>query len=164
MAFALSTFDRWSRRRRPHELAWTIALLLFAIGSAALWWAMERGWSAPSFRVFFLSGAILNVPWLALGTVYLLGGERCGHRCGRGCSGSPVSATGVMLVAPLKGPCRRTSSPRAASCSVPFPRVLAAVGSGVSAVVIIGGALWSAWRVSSALAALATSVESLGNS
>ena len=29
-----------------------------------------------SFRTFYLFGAILNVPWLALGTVYLLAGRR----------------------------------------------------------------------------------------
>jgi hypothetical protein len=29
----------------------------------------------------------------------------------------------------------------------PLPRILAAVGSGVGALVVIGGALWSAWRL-----------------
>ena len=29
----LSTLDRWLRRRRPHELAWTISLALFALGA-----------------------------------------------------------------------------------------------------------------------------------
>ena len=32
VAFGLSTLDRWLRRRRPHELAWTVALGLFALG------------------------------------------------------------------------------------------------------------------------------------
>ena len=41
---------------------------------------MARGWSAASFRVFYLAGAILNVPWLALGTVYLLAGQQIGDR------------------------------------------------------------------------------------
>ena len=43
---------------------------------AALWLAEAGGWSGPTFRVFYLFGAILNVPWLALGTVYLLAGRR----------------------------------------------------------------------------------------
>ncbi|MFM9122082.1 MAG: hypothetical protein ACKOQX_04285, partial [Actinomycetota bacterium] len=38
-AFALSTFDRWHRRGQPQELTWTVAMILFAVGSAALWWA-----------------------------------------------------------------------------------------------------------------------------
>lgn len=72
VAFSLSTFDRWHRRNQPHELAWTIAMALFTIGSAALWWAEATGWSMFAFRVFFLAGAVLNVAWLALGTIYLL--------------------------------------------------------------------------------------------
>src|SRR3954447_18080975 len=80
VAFGLSTLDRWLRRRRPHELAWTISLAIFALGAAALWWAETRGWSGASFRVFFLAGAVLNVPWLALGTIYLLAGVGAGDR------------------------------------------------------------------------------------
>jgi hypothetical protein len=146
IAFALSTFDRWSRRRRPHELAWTIALVLFAIGSAALWWAMERGWSASSFRIFFLTGAILNVPWLALGTVYLIGGERVGDQVRAWLLWLSGLATGVVLVAPMKGPVPSAEFPEGRELFGAFPRVLAAVGSGVSAVVIIAGALWTTWR------------------
>ena len=78
-AFTLSTFDRWLRRRQPHEFAWTIAMALFAIGSGALWWAESSGWNLMAFRVFFLAGAVLNVAWLALGTVYLLIGFRAGN-------------------------------------------------------------------------------------
>ena len=78
VAFALSTLDRWLAARRRHELAWTISLAMFAIASGALWWGAATGWSPAAFRVFFLFGAVLNVPWLALGTVYLLGGRRLG--------------------------------------------------------------------------------------
>ena len=71
-AFALSTLDRWLRRRRPHDLAWTVSLALFALGAGALWWAESTRWGLGAFRIFYLAGAILNVPWLALGTLYLL--------------------------------------------------------------------------------------------
>jgi len=60
-AFTLSTADRWMKRRQPHELAWTIAMGLFAIGSACLWWAESTGWNLFIFRMFFLTGAVLNV-------------------------------------------------------------------------------------------------------
>ena len=68
IAFALSTLDRYLRRRRPQDLAWSVSLGLFAIGAGALWWAETRGWSLATFRVFYLCGAVLTVPWLALGT------------------------------------------------------------------------------------------------
>ena len=55
-AFTLSTWDRWLRRRRSHELAWTISLATFTLGSAALWWAESTGWNLANFRLFYLAG------------------------------------------------------------------------------------------------------------
>src|ERR1051326_2405962 len=69
VAFTAALFERWLARRRPHELAWAVSLALFTVASGALWLGTARGWDAPTFRVFFLFGAVLNVPYLALGTV-----------------------------------------------------------------------------------------------
>ena len=102
VAFSLSTWDRWLRRRRPHELAWAVSLLLFAVGAGALWWAESRGWSNESFKVFFLAGAVLNVPFLALGSVYLQFGPRVGDQVHRVLLVLSGFATGVVLVAPTK--------------------------------------------------------------
>lgn len=146
-AFALSTLDRWQRRRRPHELAWTISLALFAIGSAALWWAQADGWSIGTFRVFYAAGAILNVPWLALGTVYLLAGPQIGDRVRTWLILVSGFAVGVIAVAPGRAEIEPAVLPAGREVFGIVPRVLAAVGSGVAAVVIIAGALWSAWRV-----------------
>jgi hypothetical protein len=146
-AFALSTFDRWSRRRRPHEAAWTISLVLFAIGSAALWWAEARGWSRASFRVFYLAGAILNVPWLALGTVYLLAGRAIGDRVRAWLIGLSGAAVGVTLVAPMSWTTvEEGAMPKGSELFDAAPRAFAAVGSGVAALVIVVGALWSIGR------------------
>ena len=73
--------------------------MLFAVGSLALWWAEARGWSLNSFRVFFLAGAVLNVPWLALGTVYLLFGPRVGYITKQWLIGLSGAAVGVVLIA-----------------------------------------------------------------
>ncbi|MEX1105522.1 MAG: hypothetical protein WEB78_04935 [Ilumatobacteraceae bacterium] len=147
LAFMLSTLDRFLRRRRPHEFAWTVALGLFALGSGALWWAEANGWSLASFRVFYLAGAILNVPWLALGTVYLLSGERRGRQVQRVLVAITWLSVGIVLFAPTRLPVGGTELPTGKEVCGGAPRLLAAVGSGVSAVYIIGGALWSAWRV-----------------
>ena len=147
LGFGLSTLDRWLRRRRPHELAWMVSLAMFGAGSLALWWAESTGWGNGSFRAFYLFGAVLNVPWLALGTVYLLAGAEIGDRV-RGwlvlLSGFTV---GVVLVAPTRVQVGGDELPTGKDVFGVAPRVLAAVGSGVSALVIIVGALWSAWRV-----------------
>lgn len=146
-AFALSTLDRWLRRRRPHELAWTVSLALFALGSAALWWGDAIGWDRGSFRIFYAAGAILNVPWLALGTVYLLAGPSAGDRVRSWLVLLSGFAAGVVLVAPMDDAISPDELPTGRDVFGVAPRVLAAVGSGVAALVIIAGALWSAWRV-----------------
>ena len=147
IAFALSTLDRWLRRRRPHELAWTISLALFALGSAALWWAESAGWSLGAFRVFYAAGAVLNVPWLALGTVYLLAGPQIGDRVRTWLVLLSGFAAGIVLFAPTRVGVSGGELPTGQDVFGVAPRVLAAVGSGVAAVVIIAGAVWSAWRV-----------------
>lgn len=147
LAFGLSTLDRWLRRRKPHELAWTIAMALFVVASLALWWAEGRGWSEASFRVFFMFGAIVNVPWLALGTIYLLAGPRIGSAVSRFLLLFSGFAIGVVMTAPIRGEVAPLGLPAGRDHFDALPRILAAVGSSVPAVIIFAGALWSAWRV-----------------
>ncbi|MFZ9482460.1 MAG: hypothetical protein ACO3AV_06145 [Ilumatobacteraceae bacterium] len=147
VAFALSTLDRWLRRRRPHELAWTVSLGFFAVGSLALWWAESAGWGLGSFRIFYMAGAVLNVPWLALGTVYLLAGERAGNRVRAWLVPLSGLTVGIVGFAPTRTGVSGAELPTGKDVFGVAPRVLAAVGSGVAALVIIVGALWSAWRV-----------------
>ena len=146
-AFALITFDRWQVRGQPHELAWTIAMTLFAIGSLALWWAEATGWTIFVFRIFFLSGAVLNVGWLALGTIYLIAGTTTGDRIRNYLIGLSAFSIGVVLVAPAKKEITVGEFPSARELFGVTPRILAAVGSGVPALIIIFGALWSTYRV-----------------
>jgi hypothetical protein len=146
-AFAAATLERWLVRRRPHELAWTVSLAMFAAASATLWVAEAAGWSSPSFRAFYLFGAILNVPWLALGTVFLLAGRRIGDGVRWGLVLASGFAAGVLVTTPLRAPVPSDELPEGSELFEPLPRILAAVGSGVAALVVIGGALWSAWRL-----------------
>lgn len=146
-AFALSTFDRWHRRGQPQELAWTVAMILFAVGSAALWWAESTTWSMPAFRIFFLAGAVLNVAWLALGTVYLLTNRRIADRLRELLVVLSAFSVGVIWVAPTRRSIQPGEFPAARELFGVLPRVMAAIGSGIPALVIIIGALWSTWRV-----------------
>ena len=146
-AFCLSTLERFLARRRPHELAWTISLALFAGASGALWLGAADGWTPATFRVFFLFGAILNVPWLALGTVYLLAGSATGDRCQRVLVWFTAFATGVVLATPLTGPVPADDLPRGSEVFGLLPRLFAGVCSGGAALVLVGGAIWSAWRL-----------------
>jgi hypothetical protein len=144
--FAQATLVRFTKDRRPQDLAWTISLAMFALASAFLATGVSTGWDNGLFRLFFLFGAVLTVPWLALGTVYLLWGKARGRRVQWGLVFFSGLAAGVLFTAPIDGPLHGTAIPVGSEVFGVFPRVLAAVGSGVGAVVIIGGALWSAWR------------------
>lgn len=146
LAFGLSTFERWLARRRRHELAWSVALLLFAAASGCLWLGASSGWNAPVFRLFFLFGAIADVPVLAVGTVYLLGGSRRGDAAALAVTVFCAFAAGVVAVAPMTGPVPAGQLPRGSQVFGALPRVLAAAASGVGAMVVLGGAAWSAWR------------------
>jgi hypothetical protein len=138
LGFAMATFERWLEGRRRHELAWSVSLLLFSLGAGCVLVGAANGWHEWAFR--------LNVPFLALGTVYLLGGQRRGDACAVGVSLAGAFAAGVLLVSPLRAPVPVHQLPQGQDVFGVLPRVLAAVASGGGAVVVIGGAVWSAWR------------------
>lgn len=147
VAFALSTYERWWVRRSRHELAWTASLTLFAAGAFALFVAIVLGWTPLSFRLFYLFGGVLTVPTLALGTIYLLGNRRIGDTAALIVALIGAFAAGVVLTAPLRAP---LDPDRLNEGRVMFglgPRLLAAVGSGLGATIVIGGALWSVGRL-----------------
>lgn len=146
LAFALSTWERYLGGRARHEGAWTLALLFFAAASAALWAGATLGWGPVSFRLFYLFGAVVNVPFLALGSVYLLAGRRWGDPAGIGVALFSAFAAGVLTVAPLTGAIPPDQLPQGSDVFAPLPRVLAAVASGAGALVIVAGAIWSIAR------------------
>ena len=146
LALGMCTFERWLVKRRRHELAWSISLAMFLAGSVALWYGAAAGWGATTFRLFYLFGAVTDVPFLALGTVYLLGGPRRGDRWAAVVALGSAFAAGVVLEAPLRARVPAHRLPQGSEVFGVLPRVLAAVASGVGATVVLGGAAWSAWR------------------
>lgn len=72
LAFAALLARQWISRRRAFQAAWVVALLMYAAASIALTMGVLDGWSAAEFRLYWAFGAVLNVPWLALGEGYLL--------------------------------------------------------------------------------------------
>jgi len=58
--------------RRPAFVAWTIGFALFTIAAAALWLGAANGWTDGPFRVYYLTGGILVVAYLAVGELLLV--------------------------------------------------------------------------------------------
>jgi hypothetical protein len=145
--FAQATGVRWSRSRAPHPGAWTFALALFALASAALATAEATTWDNGTFRAFYLLGAILNVPWLALGTIYLLFGRPLGDRVKAALLVFTGLAAGVMLACTISPAIDPLGGIPVGKEHLPvLPRVLAAAGSGLGAIVVFVGAAYSAFR------------------
>jgi len=147
VAFAMSTFERWLSGRRRYELAWASALALFMLGAFFLWLGASTGWTLPIFRAFYLFGAVVNVPVLALGTVYLLAGRKAGDRTALGVTAFAAFAAGVIISAPAHPIADPAALPQGSQVFEALPRVLAAVASGGGALVVLGGAVWSAWKL-----------------
>jgi len=145
--FALATAKRAAEGRGPHQLSWAISLVCFAAASAALALGASTGWDRGTYRVFYLGGAILSVPWLALGTVFLLFGGKAGRITRVVLVFFSGVATGVIFAAALE-PISGTKIPVGKDTFVTAgPRVLAAVASGLGATVVIVGAVYSAVRL-----------------
>jgi hypothetical protein len=140
--FALFMGSRYLRRRRPHQLAWTIGLALFAAAAVAGALARMGGATETEYRVFYLFGAILNVAWLALGTLFLLA-----PRIARWAVWGVLALTVVAAVAVFTSPVDLSAAVDTGKGfgESPLPRILAGIGSGVGSVILVGGALWSAW-------------------
>jgi hypothetical protein len=143
--FAQSMLVRYTQRHRPQDRAWAIALAMFALASAALATGTSTGWDNGTFRVFYLLGGVLNVPWLAMGTIFLLASEKVARRVHWGLVLFSGFAAGVVLSAPMDT-VHGTAIPVGKDVFGALPRVLVAVGSGVGATVILGGAVVSAVR------------------
>lgn len=147
--FALSLFRRWRVSRRPYLRSWALSLLFFAAGSACLWYAEAfGGWTSPVFRGYYIFGALLSVPWLALGELELL---------------APPKVTRVLLaflvLFSLDAAITIGASPfvhggAIGGYAVPagtdwfgvLPRVLVVVSNAAGTLVVVGGTIWSGLR------------------
>jgi hypothetical protein len=157
-AFAAAVLRQYTRRRRPYQLAWGVALSMFAVASLALAVGVSAGWTPLSFKLYYLFGAVLNVPWLALGTVELLatqggpggppGWSPGGSTRARAYAVGLAAFTllGVVLVALARvdgGDLAGRLLPEGKEFLPPAVRVLAVLGNTVGTVIVVGGAVAS---------------------
>lgn len=70
--FALSLARQFLDRRRTYQALWAVALLMYAAASAVVVLGGVNGWTSGEFRVYWALGAVLNVPFLAVGELDLL--------------------------------------------------------------------------------------------
>lgn len=148
LAFAVHLLVRSGHRRSWHEAVWGVAMLMFAAASGALALGVADGWSSAEFRVYWLFGAVLNVPYLALGEVYLLVRRRwVGHVALAILLAATAWAAGEVRSAPLDTDVLRSEeffAGREVLGEDAAARTLALVFSYTGTAVLVLGILWSA--------------------
>jgi len=135
-----------ARRWRWHEATWLLSLLMFAAASAAMFLGVVRGWRQTDFRVYWLFGAVLNVPFLLAGEVYLLVRKRwIGHVVLAVLLAGTAFAAWKVWVAPLRTTALTASLPLGQEVfgdgSLPYR--LAQLYSLPAYFLLLGGLVWS---------------------
>ena len=127
-----------ARSRAPAFVAWSAALLAYALASAALAWGAAHGWDARTFRVYYLFGGLLTAPLLGVGSLLRVGFRRA----------TPIAlvysglAIGVALAMPLTRVVSGTGIPSAQGHLDLFPaRVLAIAGNSVGTLAVVAVAV-----------------------
>jgi hypothetical protein len=150
LGFAVALGRRFLERRQPYLAAWTVSLLMYAVASLAVAAGALFGWNRALFEVYWIFGAVLNVPLLAAGEVQLLARRR-----------SVATATWIVLlfIAAYTIAVTRGAAVHAAALSEQLPSGKEVFGDGTPAhrlpqlisipsyLVLVGGAAWSAWQM-----------------
>jgi len=153
--FAATLWRQYRRKSRAYLLAWSIALAVYAVAALTEVIGASGGWNPFLYRIYYYFGGIIVVGVLALGTIYLLA-----PRFGRTALGLLVVLAAIGLVGILganlqAGLLDTHQVPSADTIRLEHGAfnviaiLMAAVLNSVGSVILIGGALWSAygaWR------------------
>lgn len=120
---------------RSRRYAWAGGVLSFGAATGALAWGSAHGWDAPSFRVYYLAGALLSAPLLGIGSLSLAG-KRWAGPLGLVYAGF---AAGLAIAMPLRGDFTGTAVPHAQDHVDTLERLVAIVASslGTAAVAVV---------------------------
>ena len=140
-------------RPRPHVLAWAIALTLYASATWMLVIGLTFGWSSFVFRTFYGFGAILNVPFLGIGSAYLVWGEARGRRLLEWFTVAGLFALFITFTAPFVAPLDTEGLPAGSDVFAAIgtvgptgPRFYALLFNVAGTVLLVGLAAWSVMR------------------
>ena len=149
-AFAVLLVRQLAQRRRPYQAVWALALVMFAVASAIVAVGVAGGWTVAEFKAYWLLGAVLTVPYLAQGEIYLLvRNARVANLLmfvlffGTAFALSRVRSSHVLATALAED----LPSGHDAFSGDAFALTLARLYSYPAFAVLVLGTLWSAWRM-----------------
>jgi len=139
--FTLDLARDLRRGFRPHTAAYAGGIAMFAAATWALVSGLAAGWTGTSYRTFFLFGAVLNIPLLALGSVFLVIGRRTGHVATVLLGGFAAISIALVTTTPFAAPLPAGGVPEAIFPAIADdgfgPRLLAAIAGGTGATLLI---------------------------
>jgi hypothetical protein len=153
---------RFRRTRAPQFAAWSAALAAYAVAAGALAWGAADGWSAATFRIYYLAGGLLTAPLLGVGSL-LLTGRRWTVFVGLVYVGLTL---GVAVAVPLEIEPSGTDVPDAQDVLAFWPaRAVAVAGNslGTLAVVLVALATFRRRPLGNALVLLGVGVAAVGS-
>ena len=142
--FSIFVLRQYLGHRKPYQVVWAIGFAMFAVAAFAGYLARSGGANETEYRTFYVLGAILNVVWLGLGTIYLLAPRKWANVALAVTLLLSVIAISAVWSSPVNVVAAATPTGRGFADGS-LPRTLALVGNIVGTVVLVGGALWSAW-------------------
>lgn len=144
--FALDLWRDQSRRPRPHIAAYGAGITMFAVATWALFAGLTLGWSGVIYRTFFLLGAVLNIPFLALGSMFLVVGRRSGHVMTILLGALTAISTTLVTTIPFQRELPSSGIPHDMFASGFGPRLFAIIGGAAGSTILIVLALTSLIR------------------
>lgn len=150
LLFAAVVARRWAVSRRSAFAAWSLGLLIFAAAAAFQATGQRFGFSAVTFRGFYLCGGVLGVAWLAQGTVFLLAPRPVATWAAWVLAGVTVGLALDAAVIPVDTGQLVTPAGVLGRAIVGHGNPLyvgAVVLNILGTLVLVGGSAWSAWRL-----------------
>jgi hypothetical protein len=135
--------------RRAPLIAWTIGFALFTAASLALLDGAARGWTAAPFRVYYLTGGVLVVAYLAVGELLLvLPGRTVTRLAAATMLFLTFAATAAVLAARIDAGelARAGATPPNGALKGPWPTVMAIALNSSGTLVLLAGSILSARR------------------
>lgn len=148
--FTWLVFDQWLKRRKAHQLAWSVGLLMYAV-AAVMEAASEYigAWNPTVYRFYIVLAASM-VGYLGLGSYYLLVKNKLGPRIYLGfllaCEAIFIWGVFTTELAMDKLYAGITVGGQALGESGTFPRIMSLPFNISGTIFLLGGALISVWR------------------
>ena len=150
--FTWLIFAQWLHRRKPHQLAWSVGMLFYAVAAVMESVAEATGsWDPTVYRIYIVLAASL-VGFLGLGSYYLIAKKKTGPHI---YLGALIGWLAVFLYGTLTVELKTellkalpgiVVGGQALGDSLSFPRVMSLPFNITGSFFLLGGALLSIWR------------------